>query len=110
MIDKDMSDNFYVVNENILTLESLLLPIMPSKKKEENKKKLSLYDFKKNNLNNLEEEILYYCLSPKSLLNFKSNLDNQKNYEFYNDIDSENFMVSQEERIDIILFLQLNLL
>ena len=98
------------LEDDILTLESLLLSLISEKetKKKESKNKLSLYDFKNNNLIKLKEDILYYCLSPKSLLNFKSILDNQQNYEFYNDIDSENFMISQEERINIILSLKLN--
>ena len=110
IMDRNIRNYYYSAEDNILTLESLLLSLIPENeiKKKENKNKLTLYDFKKNNLINLEEDILYYCSSPKSLLNFKSILDDQKKYEFYNDIDSENFMISQEERIDIILSLKLN--
>ena len=105
--NRNISNNFYSPEDELL--ESLLLSLIPENKakKNENKNKLSLYDFKKNNLIKLEEDILYYCLSPQSLLNFKSIVDDQKNYEFYNDIDSENFMISQKERINIILSLQL---
>ena len=105
--NRNISNNFYSPEDELL--ESLLLSLIPENKakKNESKNKLSLYDFKKNNLIKLEEDILYYCLSPQSLLNFKSIVDDQKNYEFYNDIDSENFMISQKERIKIILSLQL---
>ena len=99
--------NIYLFEDDIPTLESLLLPLTSEKEKKENKYKLSLHDLKKNNLYKIEEDILYYCLPSKSLLNFKSILDEQNNYEFYNDIDSENFMISQEERINIILSLKL---
>ena len=107
---RNILDHYNLLEGDILTLESLLLSLIPKNEanKKENKNKLSLYDFKKNNLIKLEEDILYYCLSPRSLLNFKSILDDQKNYEFYNDIDSETFMSSQEERINIILSLKLN--
>jgi len=107
---RNILDNYSLLDGDILTLEILLLSLIPKNEanKKENKNKLSLYDFKKNNLIKLEEDILYYCLSPRSLLNFKSILDDQKNYEFYNDIDSETFMSSQEERINIILSLKLN--
>ena len=59
MIDINMENDQYLLEENILTLESLLLPIVPENKKEEKKNKLSLYDFKKNNLNKFEEDMLY---------------------------------------------------
>ena len=110
VMDRNIRNNYSSLEDDILTLESLLLSLIPEKetKKKESKNKLSLYYFKKNNLIKLKEDILYYCLSPKSLLNFKSILDNQKNYEFHNDIDHEKFMISQEERIDIILSLKLN--
>ena len=54
-----------------------------------NKSQMKLYDFKKKNLMKFEEEILFYCSSPETLKNYKSNIDDDKNYEFYNDIDSE---------------------
>ena len=50
-----------------------------------------------------EEDILFYCSSPETLKNYKSNIDDDKNYEFYNDIDSEYFMACQKERFKTIL-------
>jgi hypothetical protein len=111
VMDRNIRNNHHSIEDHVLILESLLLSLIPEneRKKKENKNKISLYDFKKKNLIKLKKDILYYCLSPKSLLNFKSILDDQNNYEFYNDIDSENFMISQEERINIILSLKLNI-
>ena len=67
-----------------------------------NKNQLELYFFKKNNLMKLEEDILFYCSSPKTLENYKKNKDDDKSYEFFNDIDSEYFMACQKERYKTI--------
>ena len=64
---------------------------------------MKLYDFKKNNLMKYEEDILFYCSSPKTLENYKSNIDDDKNYNFYNDIDSEYYMDCQKQRFKTIL-------
>ena len=68
-----------------------------------NNNKMKLYDFKKNNLMKYEEDILFYCSSPKTLENYKSNIDDDKNYNFYNDIDSEYYMDCQKQRFKTIL-------
>ena len=68
-----------------------------------NKNKMKLDDFKKRNLMKFEEDILFYCSSPKTLENYKSNIDDDKNYDFNIDIDSEYFMACQNERFKTIL-------
>ena len=70
---------------------------------EEESNKLSLYEFKQKNLNKLKEDLLYYYSSPDTLLNFKSSIEEEKIYDFYKNIDCENFMADQKERIKIIL-------
>ena len=66
--------------------------------------KLTLNDFKEENINKLKEDILYYYLSPKALLNYKQNSDNEeRNYEFYKNLDYENFMSNQKESENIFL-------
>ena len=69
---------------------------------EEYKNKLSLYDFKKNNLNKLKEDLLYYFSSPETIVNFQNNSEEEL-YDFYKNLDCENFISSQNERIKIIL-------
>ena len=63
-----------------------------------NKTKLSLIDFQKRNLDNLKEDLIYYFSSPESISHFKSSLDEEIQYEFYKDLDSENFLIAQKER------------
>ena len=73
------------------------------KNEEDDNNKLSLNDFKKKNLNKLKEDLLYYYSSPDTLLNFKSSIEDEKIYDFYKNIDCENFMTAQKERIKAIL-------
>ena len=106
--DYERNNDYNEDNNNKLPLlESILtnLEVYDDYKLEEKENKLILYDFKKINISKLEEDILYYCSSPKTLLNFKSNIDDEKNYEFYNDIDSENFMAYQKDVFKQILSL-----
>ena len=72
---------------------------MRNNNEEENDSQI-LTEFKKNNINRLYEEIILYFSSPKILKKFKSGLiDEEKNYVFYKDLASENFMIEQKERI-----------
>ena len=93
------------INENQYNLEFipkieviLSYPHLEKDFKISNNNKMKLYDFKKNNLMKYEEDILFYCSSPKTLENYKSNIDDDKNYNFYNDIDSEYYMDCQKQR------------
>ena len=53
-------------------------------------------------MDKLNEDILYYSSSPETLLNYKKSIDEESNYEFYKDLDCENFLTSQKERNKII--------
>ena len=60
----------------------------------------TLREFKKNNVNRLYEEMLHYFSSPEILKKFKrSVIDKDKNYVFYKDFVSENFMIEQRQII-----------
>lgn len=65
----------------------------------EYKKKLTIFDFQKRNINNLKEDLIYYYSAPESLMNFKSSLDEEIQFDFYNDLDSENFLDIQKRKI-----------
>ena len=98
----------YLERENDLTslsLESLItspLTLNINDDKEVNNEKTSIIDFKLKNMNKLLENILYYCSSPETLLNYKNNIDEESNYEFYKDLDCENFLLSQKKINKII--------
>ena len=62
-----------------------------------------LVDFKERNLNKLKEDIFYYCLPSENLQKFCSVQDEEKDYQFYKDLQCENYMALQKERADIIL-------
>ena len=64
---------------------------------------LTRTEFKKKHINKLYEDMLYYFSSPEILKNYKSNIEEEKNYDFYKDIDSENFIIEQKERVKTIL-------
>ena len=68
-----------------------------------NKKKFTLKDFLKRNVNNLKEDLLYYFSSPESLLNFKNSLDEGIKHDFCKDLDYKNFLITQKERFRYIL-------
>ena len=70
---------------------------------EETKKKLTLIDYQKRNLNNLKEDLIYYFISPELLSSFKGRLEEDLKYDFYRDIDCENFLAAQKERFKHIL-------
>jgi len=63
---------------------------------------LKLIEFKKIKLYQLKEDMLYYCSSPKNLLNYKKIDLRETKYDFYKDLEIENFMICQKERSDII--------
>ena len=69
----------------------------------ENKTYLNLIDFQKGNLDDLKEDLIYYFSSPESLKHFKSSLDEEIKYEFYKDLECENFISAQKERFKQIL-------
>ena len=64
---------------------------------------LTLIDFKRRNLNNLKEDLLYYFSSPETILHFKSIVEEENIYDFFKDLDCENFLDAQKERIKKIL-------
>ena len=67
---------------------------------EEKNDKQTLAEFKKNNINRLYEEMLCYFSSPEILKKYKSSvIGENKNYIFYKDFISENFMIEQKQRI-----------
>ena len=76
-------------------------------KKEDKEKEndLTLIEFKKKNINKLYEDMVYYFSSPEILKKYKSNIDEEKYYDFYKDLDSEIFTIEQKERIKTILAL-----
>ena len=69
----------------------------------ENKRKLTLIDFHKKNINKLKEDLAYYFLSPESISRFKTSFEAEIDYELFKDLDSENFILAQEERFKHIL-------
>ena len=84
--------------ENLLSFEQKI----SAKNEEIDYNSLKLIEFKNIKLNNLKEDILYYCTSPKNLINYKKIKFNEKNFEFYKDLEIENYMLCQKERSDII--------
>ena len=98
-----IDENINVINWSETFLDNLISnPIMGQRIniKEEKNDNQTLFEFKKNIINKLYEEILLYFSSPELWKKFKSGLlDKEKNYEFYKDFDSEKFMIVQKERI-----------
>ena len=84
--------------EKLLSLEQKI----SSSNEDIDNNSLKLIEFKKYEINRLKEDILFYCASPKLLLNYKKDKTKEKLYEFYKDLEIENFMVYQKERNDII--------
>ena len=71
--------------------------------KERIQKKLTLNDFQQRNIKNLKEDLVYYFSSPESLSNYKNIFEEEIKYDFYKDLDSENFISAQNERFQRIL-------
>ena len=87
------------IDENIYLEDLIYFPkkIYP-KSEEEDLNILSLSKFKEMNINKLKEEIFYYCSPPEILAKLRQNADEDKNYEFYQDLNSEIFLFSQKEK------------
>ena len=85
--------------ERILSFEPKISP----KNEDINYNSLKLIEFKKFKINQLKEDIFYYCSSPKNLLNYKKIDIKETKYESYKDLEIENYMLCQKERSDIIL-------
>ena len=85
--------------ERLLSFEPKISP----KNEDIDYNSLKLIEFKKNKIDQLKEDILYYCSSPKNLLNYKKIDIKEIKYEFYKDLEIENFMICQKERSDFIL-------
>ena len=89
----------YPIIEDLLSLEPKISP----KNEDIDYNSLKLIEFKKMQVNKLKEDIIYYCSSPQKLLNYKKIESSEKEFEFYKDLDTENFLISQKEKSDIIL-------
>ena len=76
--------------ENLLSINEITKSDKEYQK--ETKKKFSIYNFLKTNLNNLKEDLIYYFSSPESLSHFKSNSEEEIKYEFYNNLHCQNFI------------------
>ena len=72
-------------------------------KQEMTRKKYTLNDFYQKNLTDLKEDLVYYFSSPDSLIHYKNNSEEEINYDFYKDLDSQNFISAQLERFKRIL-------
>ena len=86
--------------ENLLSIPQIIDSI--GENEEERKKNISLEDFHKNNLNNLKEDLVYYFSSPDSLKRFKSSNQEEIKYDFYSDLNCQNFSVAQNARFKLI--------
>ena len=86
--------------ENLLSIPQIIDKI--GENEEERKKDISLEDFHKNNLNNLKEDLVYYFSSPDSLKRFKSSNQEEIKYDFYSDLNCQNFSVAQNARFKLI--------
>ena len=71
--------------------------------KKEIKQKQTLFDFVKQNLDKVKEDLIYYFSSPESLSHFKNDSNQEIKYEFYKDLNFQNFMDFQKERFKLIL-------
>ena len=89
-------DNIYF--EDLINFPKKIYPEI----EEEDLNILSLSKYKEININKLKEDIFYYCSSTETLLKLIQNIDEEKSYEFYQDINSENFIYSQKQK-NIIL-------
>ena len=99
-LTKENNDLFPLTNiEKLLSSEQKISP----RNEEIEYDSLKLIDFKNNLLDNLKEDLFYYCSTPKNLLNYKKIEFNEKKFEFYHDLEIENFIACQKERSDIIL-------
>ena len=95
------------ISNNLKSLEYLLsikeITNCQNDNKEEPKSVFTLIDFTKRNLNYLKEDLIYYFSSQESLLYYKNCFEEEIKYEFYKDLNSENFFITQKERFKLIL-------
>ena len=95
------------MNLNSNTLESLIsiqqITNFGDINQEMTRKKYTLNDFIQRNLTDLKEDLVYYFSSPDSLIHYKNNSKEEIKYNFYKDLDSENFISAQLERFKRIL-------
>ena len=119
----DEYDEFYYVNDyngshrnneinqemnlNSNTLESLIsiqqITNFGDINQEMTRKKYTLNDFIQRNLTDLKEDLVYYFSSPDSLIHYKNNSEEEIKYDFYKDLNSENFISAQLERFKRII-------
>ena len=82
-------------------LEDLLIlypKINPEIEEEDDFNSINLKEFQKKNLNQKLEDNLYLKSSPEILLNYNRIQEEEKNYEFYKNLECQNFIDSQKER------------
>ena len=71
--------------------------------------KITLTDLKKEKINKFKENMLYYFSAPETLLNYKSCLDQENYYNFYKDLDSEQFLYQKEASKEFLKVSQKNI-
>ena len=94
------------INQNSQSLEYLLenQQIIDSNISEEEKEKIfGEIDLNKKNINELKENLIYYFSSPESLSNFKSIRQEEINYDYYKNLDCQNFILSQKNKFKKII-------
>ena len=100
VINQEMS-----LNSN--SLESLLsiqqISDLGDVNQEIRRKKYTLNDYFQRNMNDLKEDLVYYFSSPDSVIHYKNNSEEEIRYDFYKDLDNENFISAQLERFKRIL-------
>ena len=101
------SSSFLSVTPSLENLISFHNSINPDEK-EEDKNKINIKKFKEANINKFKEDALYYCSSPETLLNYKRNMDEETNYEFYKSADCEQFLACQKGRSKNLLSVSKN--
>ena len=55
---------------------------------------LPLKEFKQEKINKLKEDIFYYCAEPEILSKLNNNVDDEKRYKIYKDLNTKNFLFS----------------
>ena len=104
---QDKSDINQDIDINSKSFEYFLsIPKITNSEKEnqpKRKKRISIYDYIRRNINNLKEDLVYYFSSTESLRRFKSSLKGEIKYDFYNNLIYENFIAAQKERSKLIL-------
>ena len=103
------TENIENIWETLLSIPQTIT-ISENEIQEETRNKSTLNDFQERSLNLIKEDLFYYFSTPESLSHFKNNLEEEFHYEFYTDLDCQNFLLAQKERFKKILyFSQINL-